>query len=96
MVTKAGIIDRRVVYDKLPVSTQVLCDVLEYFCGSFIISMNIQSKGFLHDVVLPRKWLLFLLKNAEECKSRDTRLFRLLVGPLAELSTQIYSTGLCQ
>jgi hypothetical protein len=84
----------QVVHDKLPVSIQVLCDILEYFCGSFIISMNIQSKGFLHDVVLPCRWLLLLLKDVEECYSRDTRLLYLLVDSLAELSTQIYSTGL--
>ena len=56
--------------------------------------MNIQGKGVLDDVVLPRSWLLVLLKNIDECRSRDTRLFRLIVDPLAELSTQIRLTGL--
>lgn len=84
---------RQVVYDKLPVDHGVLCDTLEYFCASFIISMKYQKTGLLHDVVLPCKWLLFLVRNVEECNSRDTRLFYLLVDPLAEfLSTQIYST----
>jgi hypothetical protein len=91
---KTGTVVRQVVYDKLPVDTKVLCDIFEYFCGSFVVSMNIQSKGFLHGVVLPRSWLLVLLRNVEECNSRDTRLFRLLLDPLAELSTQIDLTGL--
>jgi hypothetical protein len=49
------------VVDKLlPIDANVLCDIIDYFCGATILF----RKNFdLHNVTLPRSWFIALLPN---------------------------------
>lgn len=88
---------REVIYDKIPIDTTILCDVLERICGFLIILRRYQPQGTLHNIVLPRGWLLDLLKDFKEGVKNfedDINHFRLspkFVRPLEGLLRQIYS-----
>jgi hypothetical protein len=89
---------RAVIYDKLPIETAVLCDVLEKVCGLMIVLHGDRTRGTLHNTVLPRSWFLILLKDFKDTMNhletdnlRETWLSRRFVQPLAALFRRIYS-----
>jgi hypothetical protein len=88
---------REVIYDKLPIDTAVLCNVIEHICGILIVLHKYRTRGTLHNVVLPRRWLLVLLKDFQEGLKRfeediiNTWFLRRFLQPLAALLRQIYS-----
>jgi hypothetical protein len=91
-----NVIFRRVIHDKLPIDITALCGVLEYTCGSLVVSMNYQqfevrAKSTFHKVVLPRSWLQVLLENIKEDNLINTPLAYVLVQPLSEL-LRVYSS----
>jgi hypothetical protein len=49
------------VVDKLlPIDANVLCDIIDYFCGATIL---VRKDFDLHNVTLPRSWFIALLPN---------------------------------
>jgi hypothetical protein len=49
------------VLDKfLPIDVNVLCDIIDYFCGATIL---VRKNFVLHNVTLPRSWFIALLPN---------------------------------
>jgi hypothetical protein len=44
----------------LPIDVLALCDVIHYHCGSVIL---VHVKYSLHNVTLPRSWLINLLRR---------------------------------
>ena len=49
------------VVDKLlPIDANVLCDIIDYFCGAAIL---VHKNFDLHNVTLPRSWFIALLPS---------------------------------
>lgn len=81
---------RHVVQKRLPVNIAVFCDFIDYLCSSFVLYNRYQYASILHDVTLPRSWLLMLAK-IEERGVKAAGLFRMLIDPMSELLEQMYS-----
>ena len=50
--------------NRLPVEVGVFCDAVERLCGSVILTYRfMMGRGTLHDVTLPRSWLIGLSRS---------------------------------
>ena len=68
------------VVDKLlPIDANVLCDIIDYFCGATIL---VRKDFELHNVTLPRSWFISLLPN---WKNNDSRSNNDIVASVARL-----------
>jgi hypothetical protein len=94
---------RQIVHDELPIDTIALCGVLEYTCGSLVVSMSYSKPDIMgvdmpHKAVLPRTWLQAALARHPPDPLVDQSLSYVLVEPLADLLQQVASqsnAGLC-
>jgi hypothetical protein len=77
----------------LPINASLFCDFIEKLCGSLVVSRRLQQTSTLHDVTLPRSWLLTLSQYVSTATVRDTGLHWILVDPLVTLIGRIH-TGL--
>ena len=67
----------------LPIDALVLCDVIDYLCGSVIL---VRVEYFLHNVTLPRSWFITLLSRLKrETPGVETNCLRLLIGAIQQL-----------
>ncbi|KIM81679.1 hypothetical protein PILCRDRAFT_485798 [Piloderma croceum F 1598] len=78
---------KHVVAEMLPININPLCDLIEMLCGSLVLSKWLQLTSTLHDVILPKSWLLYLTKDIKQQKPRDTRLY----SPFVELMLLLLS-----
>lgn len=77
---------------QVPIDISLLCDIMDHLCGSMILAIRIQSQeGSLHDVTLPKSWLVRLLPKLENLRSKDRQLSRLYKNNMGDLLEQIYS-----
>lgn len=70
-----------------------LCHFLDVLCGSFIFAkrLQIQSKSPLHNITLPRSWILEHLSHLDRLKDKDIRLGSAIITFVAELLELVYS-----
>jgi hypothetical protein len=67
----------------LPVDVLVLCDVIDYLCGSVIL---VRVKYSLHNVTLPRSWFINLLRRLKrETQGVETNHLNYLIGSIQQL-----------
>ncbi|GBE80111.1 predicted protein [Sparassis crispa] len=77
---------------KLPADLNVLCDLLEYLCGSFVLLDRTQSVHQLHDITLPRRWLLnFERWNLERVDYDDCEFLAIFLRPMSALLGGLYT-----
>ncbi|GBE78672.1 predicted protein [Sparassis crispa] len=76
---------------RVPVDISVLCDFLDHLCGLLVISTRYQQTGTLHEVTLPRSWLMSLARGFKRHGERQTNLLSLYIKPMADLLEQIYT-----
>ncbi|OBZ79120.1 TPR and ankyrin repeat-containing protein 1 [Grifola frondosa] len=84
---------KHVLDNQIPIDIAVLCDFLDHLCGSLVISVRFQRDSTLHDVTLPRSWLVREVRAINKAKLRDTGLSFVYVKSMTALLEQIY-TGL--
>ncbi|KAI0042885.1 hypothetical protein FA95DRAFT_1609833 [Auriscalpium vulgare] len=82
---------KHILDSRIPVDITVLCRFLDVLCGSFVIAKKLWTHGSLHDLMLPRSWVLELLPSAEKLKKRHTQTVPVIVDPIAPLLERIYS-----
>ena len=75
---------------KVPIDIGVLCDLMDNLCASMIVTIRLRS-GTLHDVTMPKSWLLRVIPKCEALRSKDTRLSTLYKMHLRELLERIYT-----
>lgn len=78
------------VEQKIPINVSLLCDFIEKICGSIVVSLRLQSRSTLHDITLPKSWLMDLWRDIETSHTRDARCYLLLVDPLVSLIQRIF------
>lgn len=75
--------NRQVVDKMLPIDVLVLCDVIDYLCGSVIL---VRVKYSLHNVTLPRSWFINLLRRLKrETQGVETNRLSYLIGSIQQL-----------
>jgi hypothetical protein len=75
----------------LPINISLLCDFIENLCGSLVICKRLQQMSSLHNVTLPKSWLLLLVKHVEFHNTKDTRFYWIFVEPLLSLLGRIHT-----
>lgn len=69
-----------------------LCELMDNLCGSLIVASSIDRAATLHDITMPRSWLLRLLPTLHALAGKSTNLFELYVEPMAMLLERIYTS----
>ncbi|KAK0456957.1 hypothetical protein EV421DRAFT_103155 [Armillaria borealis] len=79
-----------VVKGRLPINIGVLCDFLDFLCGSVILC---GGRPLPHNVTVPRSWLLRFVKYDMPYFSRviQTHCYHLLLEPMQDLLEQLHS-----
>jgi len=77
-----------VLYSRLRVDLNALCDLAERLSGLFVMAYRANSRGVLHDVTLPRSWFINLILPGVDLK-RDTSTLFTLVSNMIELMQRI-------
>lgn len=73
----------------MPVDISLLCDFAEYLCATIIIHNRYRHTGNLHEITIPRSWLLKWL-NLDHAEKSSINFFAMLKDPLALLLKQAY------
>ena len=84
-----------VLVSRLSLDAVVLCETLDSLCAMLVIASSLQKRGTLHEITLPRSWLLRVIPMADKLRSKETNLIELYVVPMAGLLEQIYSADAC-
>jgi hypothetical protein len=67
----------------LPIDVIVLCDVIDYLCGSVIL---VRVNYSLHNTTLPRSWFINLLRRLKrETQGVETNGLSYLIGSIQKL-----------
>ncbi|OSX68101.1 hypothetical protein POSPLADRAFT_1128861 [Postia placenta MAD-698-R-SB12] len=79
-----------VLQKQVPIDVVVLCNFLDFLCGLLVMCTHFRYNT-LHDVTLPKSWIIRLSGNLHKLKDRDTRLVHVYIRPMAELLKQMYT-----
>ncbi|PBL01521.1 hypothetical protein ARMGADRAFT_984178 [Armillaria gallica] len=76
-----------VVKERLPINIGVLCDFLDFLCGSVILCGDRSGMRLPHNITLPRSWLLRFVDYDFPYfnKGTDTNLYYILLAPIWDL-----------
>jgi hypothetical protein len=91
LVHKSSRSYRHIIEKRLPINVGVLCDFIDYLCGSLIVELRYQRMSVLDNITIPRSWIVRLYRTFAELGNRDPCHFWMLVQPLGELLQQIYA-----
>ncbi|KAI0079050.1 hypothetical protein K474DRAFT_1770489 [Panus rudis PR-1116 ss-1] len=77
---------------KLTLDVNILCDLIEYLCGSFVIAYKLKMNRSLHGALLPSSWLLSLPSHSQIGHRHSVNIFASsLVACLQQLLENILS-----
>jgi hypothetical protein len=79
-----------IIKKKLAIDISMLCHLIEGLCRNLILSAACHYDGEKLDLMLPRSWLSSMI-DAGFLRTRHFNLILMLVGPVAELLTQIHT-----
>ncbi|KAK0478174.1 hypothetical protein IW261DRAFT_1482258 [Armillaria novae-zelandiae] len=81
-----------VIMRQLPINVGVLCDLVDFLCRSVILSSRRPGMTVLHDVTVPRSWILrFIKHDLPYLNPRvQTNTFHLLLTRMWDLLEQLY------
>jgi len=77
-----------VVRNGLRVDLNALCDLAERLSGMFIMAYRVNSLGLLHNITLPRSWLINLISPGTDL-GKDTAFFVKFASTIIELMQRI-------
>ncbi|KAJ3997585.1 hypothetical protein F5050DRAFT_1750599 [Lentinula boryana] len=81
---------KHVITDSVPIEIGLLCDLLEKLCRSLILVSCSHRDDNLHNITLPRSWLMQPVCVEEE-RRKQFSLLSLLISPIGDLLAQIYN-----
>lgn len=64
---------------------------MDHLCGAMIFTFRLQGHGTLHDITLPKSWLMRLLPHAEILRTKGKELSFIYKKHIGGLLEQIYS-----
>ncbi|KAK0456985.1 hypothetical protein EV421DRAFT_1755841 [Armillaria borealis] len=85
-------VEQHVIMRKLPINVGVLCDLVDFLCSSVIFCGHHPDMALLHDVTVPRSWLLcFIEYDLPYLNPRmQTNAYHLLLMCTEDLLEQLY------
>lgn len=75
---------------RLTIDIGVLCDFLDGLCKNLILASGSEREVNLHDITVPRSWLMKPI-DLDEHRNKQFAMLRLLVDPMSELLEQLYT-----
>ncbi|KAK0444957.1 uncharacterized protein EV420DRAFT_1721599 [Desarmillaria tabescens] len=81
-----------VIMRQLPINIGVLCDLVDFLCSSVILCGRRPGMTVLHDVTVPRSWLLRFIKHDLPYLNPKIQIntFHLLLSRMWDLLEQLY------
>ena len=83
--------DSYLVRERLPIDLAVLCSIVERLFGLAVMTVTDRNRGNLHDVLLPRSWILALWKDFITFKDRELGPLRDLIQSTESLLKDVYT-----
>ncbi|TFY66231.1 hypothetical protein EVG20_g4858 [Dentipellis fragilis] len=80
-----------VVQHRVPINLGLLCRMVQRLCTLFSMAYNYQQRRSMHNVILPRSWVLELWQDFNNVKEKPCRSFKMLVDPIRELMLQLHT-----
>ncbi|TBU42438.1 hypothetical protein BD309DRAFT_866309 [Dichomitus squalens] len=77
--------------NEIPIDIGVLCDFMDHLCGSLLTASRLRKTGNLHDLMLPKSWLLRLVPIIEVLRVKDTQLVTIYKTKISELLEPLYT-----
>ncbi|KAE9400954.1 hypothetical protein BT96DRAFT_620070 [Gymnopus androsaceus JB14] len=88
----AGILSlKHIMLHPVPIEINLLCNLLEKICRSLVLAIACQRDDKIHNVTLPRSWLMRPISVEAERRRQVSMLGTLVSGPIRNLLDQIYS-----
>jgi hypothetical protein len=84
---------RHVVAEMLPIDISLLCDFIEKLCGFLVLSKRLQLSSTLHNVTLPKSWLISLAKDIKSHRASDTKLYSTFIEPMLLLLSRMHANA---
>lgn len=75
---------------QLAMDANIVCQMVEQLCATYIVAYKLQRFGSLHDLTLSRKWVL-QLHAVETLKTQTTNLLQMLIDLLPDLLWGMYT-----
>ncbi|PBK77543.1 hypothetical protein ARMSODRAFT_949477 [Armillaria solidipes] len=84
-----------VIKQQLPINIGVLCDLVDFLCSSVILCGRRPGMTVVHDVTVPRSWLLRSIKHDLPYLNPriQTNTFHLLLSRMRDLLEQLHDGG---
>ena len=77
---------------KIPIDIGVLCDLMDHLCASMIFAIRLRNaNNTLHDIMLPKSWLLRLVPQCNILRTRVTLLSIVYIRNMRDLLEQVYT-----
>ncbi|KAJ3877376.1 hypothetical protein F5051DRAFT_453113 [Lentinula edodes] len=76
--------------NSVPIEIGLLCDILERLCRSLVLASSSSRDLKLHNVTLPRSWLMKPICVEEERRKHFSQLPNLII-PIGDLLAQVYT-----
>ncbi|KAI0656836.1 hypothetical protein C8Q70DRAFT_1046658 [Cubamyces menziesii] len=65
-----------VVQRRLPIDITVLCDLMDNLCGCLVAAMRFRTGAKLHDVTLPKSWILRIVRDDRILRNQSVDLWK--------------------
>ncbi|EJF58549.1 hypothetical protein DICSQDRAFT_172899 [Dichomitus squalens LYAD-421 SS1] len=90
-LSKGVLFMNHVLEKKVPIDIGVLSNFMDHLCGSLLIASRLRATATLHDLTLPKSWLLRLSPNIEALRIKDTQLVNIYQTQITQLLEPIYT-----
>ncbi|KAI8983190.1 hypothetical protein BD414DRAFT_515715 [Trametes punicea] len=80
-----------ILHEKLCIDVGVLCDLMDYLCGSLIGAMRLRSSGKLHGITLPTSWIGRMVQDIDMLSRQMTPSSTQYGEHLGQLLHQVYT-----
>ncbi|KAF9818499.1 hypothetical protein IEO21_02737 [Rhodonia placenta] len=78
----------------VPIDAGDICNIVDHLCGLLILSHRSRTRINLHDVILPKSWLLRLTSSFDKLEGREIRFVDLYLRSMAQLLERMYMAGI--
>jgi len=77
---------------RLPINVATLCDVVDEVCASVLMNNRymIMGKNFLHEMVLPKSWMVQFVKPEKMRIFRHTNTLSLFLPAIGEIIRELH------
>ncbi|KAI0353177.1 hypothetical protein OH77DRAFT_1497420 [Trametes cingulata] len=77
--------------NRLVVDIGVLCDFMDHLCSSLIVAVRLHSGATLHDLTLPKSWIVNVVNSMTDLRDKSTNRAVDYTRHLRELLLQVYT-----